>query len=80
VPSIAARGLTYLGLDVHRDTISVAVLSPRHEAPTVDRIANDEPSVSQARGPVPPPPWAASLLRGRPHWPACWNAWTFAAR
>jgi hypothetical protein len=41
----AARGLTFLGLDVHRDTISVAVLGPRHEAPTVDRIANDEPSV-----------------------------------
>src|SRR5436190_482319 len=45
VSSIAARGLTYLGLDVHRDTISVAVLGPGREAPTVDRIANDEPSV-----------------------------------
>jgi transposase len=45
VSSIAARGLTFLGLDVHRDTISVAVLSPGHEAPTVDRIANDEPSI-----------------------------------
>jgi transposase len=45
VSSIAARGLTFLGLDVHRDTISVAVLSPDREAPTVDRIANDEPSV-----------------------------------
>jgi transposase len=47
VPSVAAArsGLTFLGLDVHRDTISVAVLSPRQEAPTVDRIANDEPSV-----------------------------------
>jgi transposase len=42
----AAGGLTYLGLDVHRDTISVAALGPgREEAPTVDRIANDEPSV-----------------------------------
>ena len=41
----AARGVTYLGLDVHRDTISVAVLGPGHEAPTVDRIANDEPSI-----------------------------------
>jgi hypothetical protein len=28
-PSTAARGLTYLGLDVHRDTISAAVLGPR---------------------------------------------------
>ena len=42
----AARGLTFVGLDVHRDTISVAVLGPgREEAPTVDRIANDEPSI-----------------------------------
>jgi len=45
VSSIAARGLTYLGLDVHRDTIAVAVLGQRQEVPTVDRIANDEPSV-----------------------------------
>ena len=42
----AARGVTFLGLDVHRDTISVAVLGPgREEVPTVDRIANDEPSI-----------------------------------
>ena len=41
----AARGLTFLGLDVHRDTVWVAVLGPRHEAPTVDRMANDEPSI-----------------------------------
>jgi len=41
----AARGLTYLGLDVHRDTISVAVLGPDRDAPEVSRIAHDEPSV-----------------------------------
>ena len=47
----AARGLTFLGLDVHRDTISVAVLGPgREEAPTVDRIANDEPSIRRLVG------------------------------
>jgi hypothetical protein len=47
VPSVAAArsGLTFLGLDVHRDTISVAVLGSGQEAPTVDRIANDEPSM-----------------------------------
>jgi hypothetical protein len=51
----AARGLTYLGLDVHRDTISVAVVGPGHQAPTVDRIANDEPPVRRlvARFPHP---------------------------
>jgi len=41
----AARGLTYLGLDVHQDTISVAVLGPDRDAPEVSRIAHDEPSV-----------------------------------
>src|SRR5829696_614811 len=47
----AARGLTFLGLDVHRDTISVAVLGPgREEAPPVDRIANDEPSIRRLVG------------------------------
>ena len=51
----AARGLTFLGLDVHRVTISVAVLGPGHDVPTVDRIANDEPSVRRlvARFPSP---------------------------
>ncbi len=37
--------LTYLGLDVHRDSISAGVLLAGSELPTVDRIANDEPSV-----------------------------------
>jgi hypothetical protein len=46
VSSIAAAGdLTYLGLDVHRDTISVGVLGPGREVPTVSRIAHDEVSV-----------------------------------
>ena len=46
MPSIAAAGgLTYLGLDVHRDTILVVVLGPDRDAPIVDRIAHDEPSV-----------------------------------
>jgi transposase len=51
----AARELTYLGLDVHRDTISVAVLAPEQDAPTVDRIAHDEPSIRRlvARFPEP---------------------------
>jgi transposase len=56
VSSIAAvGGLTYLGLDVHRDTISVAVLRPDHDAPEVERITHDEPSMRRlvARFPEP---------------------------
>ncbi|HEV8372588.1 MAG TPA: transposase [Actinomycetota bacterium] len=43
----AACDLAYLGLDVHRDTISVGVLRPGREAPQVERIAHDEPSVGR---------------------------------
>ena len=57
VSSIAAAGggLTYLGLDVHRDTISVAVLGPDQDAPTVDRIAHDGPSVRRLVAQFPDP-------------------------
>jgi hypothetical protein len=56
VSSIAAAGgLTYLGLDVHRDTISVAVLRPDHDAPTVERIAHEEPSVRRLLARFPDP-------------------------
>jgi transposase len=51
----AARELTYLGLDVHRDTISVAVLRPDHDAPEVERIAHDEPSVRRLLARFPDP-------------------------
>jgi transposase len=56
VSSIAAAGgLTYLGLDVHRDTISVAVLRPDHDAPEVERIAHDGPSVRRLVARFPDP-------------------------
>src|SRR5215216_2877162 len=51
----AARGVTFVGLDVHRDTISVAVLGPGHDAPTLDRIANDEPSIRRLVAQFPYP-------------------------
>jgi transposase len=36
---------TWVGLDVHRDSITSAVLSPDRETPVVDRWFHDEPSV-----------------------------------
>lgn len=36
---------THLGLDVHKDTISVGVLEPGCETPVVDKIFHDEASV-----------------------------------
>jgi transposase len=40
----------HLGLDVHRDTISVGILTPDQQVPDVDRIAHDEPSVRRLVG------------------------------
>ena len=37
--------LTFLGLDVHKDTISVGVLEPGAETAVVDKIPSDGPSV-----------------------------------
>lgn len=37
--------VTHVGLDVHRDSISVAVLPPDLEVPEVDRIFHDEASI-----------------------------------
>jgi hypothetical protein len=42
--------VTYLGLDVHKDTISVAILAPGCDGPEVDRIPHDEPSVRRLVG------------------------------
>ena len=35
----------YVGMDVHKDTISVGVLEPGSDSPVVDKIFHDEPSV-----------------------------------
>ena len=41
-----SRGeVVHLGLDVHRDTISVGVLAWDREEPTLDKISSDEESV-----------------------------------
>ena len=48
--SVAYRGPIHLGLDVHRDTISVGILLPDQQVPEVDRIAHDETSVRRLVG------------------------------
>ena len=79
----AARGLTYLGLDVHRDTISVAVLRPDHDAPEVERIAHDEPSVRRLVARFPDPEGCEPATRPAPpgtSWPGCSPGSRWAAR
>jgi len=42
--------VVYVGLDVHKDTISVAVLGDGDQVPRVDRISSDEAAVRQLFG------------------------------
>ncbi len=48
--SVAQFAPIHLGLDVHRDTISVGILGPDQQVPEVDRIPHDEPSVRRLVG------------------------------
>jgi hypothetical protein len=41
----AVSEITYVGLDVHKDSISAAVLEPGRETPFVDRFFHDEASL-----------------------------------
>jgi transposase len=50
VASVSHLASVYLGLDVHRDTISVGILEPDQQVPEVERIAHDEPSVRRLVG------------------------------
>ena len=45
-----AKGPIHLGLDVHKDSISVAILHPRSEDVDVERIFHDEASVRRLIG------------------------------
>jgi transposase len=50
VPSVSQLAPTHLGLDVHKDTISVGILRPDQQVPDVERIAHDEASVRRLVG------------------------------
>jgi transposase len=45
VASVSHLARLHLGLDVHRDTISVGILPPDQQVPEVERIPHDEASV-----------------------------------
>jgi transposase len=44
------RGAIHLGLDVHKNTISVGILEPDAEVPVVDKISSSEDSVRRLIG------------------------------
>ena len=51
MPSVSrTKSPIHLGLDVHKDSISVAILHPNEEAVDVERIFHDETSVRRLVG------------------------------
>ncbi|HEV8649944.1 MAG TPA: transposase [Actinomycetes bacterium] len=64
--SVSHLGPIHLGLDVHRDTISVAILGPDHERPDVERIAHDEASVRKLVGRLGDPRWLRACYEAGP--------------
>jgi transposase len=45
IKQFASRDLTFVGLDVHKDSITSAVLEPGRETPIVDGFFHDEASI-----------------------------------
>ena len=81
--SVSHLAPIHLGLDVHKDTISVGILRPDQQVPDVERIAHDEASVRRLLARVPIGPGCEPATRpARPalSWPGCCTAWTCAAR
>jgi transposase len=63
---VSHLGPTHLGLDVHKDTISVAILTPDRESPQVDRIPHDEASVRRLVGRLGDPRWLRACYEAGP--------------
>ena len=66
MPSVSHLAPIHLGLDVHKDTISVAILAPDRDGPAVDRISHDEPSVRRLVGRLGDPRWLQACYEAGP--------------
>jgi transposase len=66
VPSVSHLTPVHLGLDVHKDTISVAILAPDRDGPDVERIAHDEVSVRRLVGRLGDPRWLRACYEAGP--------------
>jgi transposase len=66
VPSVSHLAPTHLGLDVHKDTISVAILAPDRDGPDVERIPHDEASVRRLVGRLGDPRWLRACYEAGP--------------
>jgi hypothetical protein len=83
VASVSQLAPIHLGLDVHRDTISVAILTPDQQVPEVDRIPHDEASVRRLVARLGDPRRLRACYEAGPPGsssPGCLPAWASAAR
>lgn len=55
MPSFAHPDAIFLGMDVHKDSISVGILNPGREVPDVEKIFHDQESVRRLIGRFPEP-------------------------
>ncbi|MDQ6949989.1 MAG: hypothetical protein M3256_28040, partial [Actinomycetota bacterium] len=51
--SLGYRGLTHLGMDVHKDSISIGILAPEDDSSEVEKIFHDEASVRRSMARFP---------------------------
>ena len=65
--SIAHRGFVHVGMDVSKDSISVAVLLPDRDVAEIDKIFNDEASVRRLIKRLGRTERPVGLLRGGSH-------------
>ncbi len=78
--SVSHRGLTYLGMDLHKDSISVGILAPEDDVAEVERIFHDEASVRRlvgrfgARGSCHAPAGLTFYDHARRIWKEAWWA------
>jgi transposase len=66
VASVSHLTPVHLGLDVHKDTISVAILAPDRDGPDVERITHDEVSVRRLVGRLGDPRWLRACYEAGP--------------
>ena len=83
MPSVAHLAPIHLGLDVHKDTISVGILPPDQQVPTSSgspmtrrRCAGSLAASATPAGCEP----ATRPARPASSWPGCCTAWGCAAR
>ncbi len=66
MPSVSHLAPTHLGLDVGKDTISVAILAPDRDGPDAERIAHEEASIRRLVGRLGDPRWLRACYEAGP--------------